>query len=257
MSFEDRPAKDVLTSVTARATRARAELHRSKLRGDEELRKGQKEAESRKHKEELRLERERMMLQESLKALQGAGRMPRYLSDSSLSMKNPQVPKVDSGSPRVSRDRDVEGLLHKQKEDQLEMPRRLRNTLEGDLHIASRKGADARWDRIQKEKMKKWSSLDVDILQSSGDLRRMAFTPPLRRSHTQKHAHTRSQSPFPLRRIGETASADSSPKLSTRSSSMGNLPSIGGQSPSPFRPDSTAQRRVFADVHLPPILDKI
>jgi hypothetical protein len=91
--------------------RARAELHRTKLRGEEELRKEQKEAESQKV------------------SSQHATR-PKRGSDSSIALKKPQIPSVtiDAGSPEVKRTPEQRG----QKEEEQDLPRRLRNTLEGD-----------------------------------------------------------------------------------------------------------------------------
>ena len=252
MSLDERQAKDVLTSVTPRSTRARAELYRNKLRGEEELRKEQKEAESQRFREEQRLEKERLLLQESLRTLHGPkhGPRPKIVSDSSTALKKPQVPKlaIDAGSPEVKRATEQRG----QKEEEPDLPRRLRNTLEGDLHKASKKGTDARWDRMQREKTKKWSSLDFDILQSSpGDLRRMAFTPPLRRANTDRQERTRSQSPS-LRKSSDPASSNLKPTFSTRSSSLNNLPAIEKPPASPS-PTSASRRRGSTDVQLPPI----
>lgn len=254
MSFDERQGKDVLTSVTPRSMRARAELHRTKLRGEEELRKEQKEAESQKAREELRLDKERTLLQESLRTLlssQHATR-PKRGSDSSIALKKPQIPSVtiDAGSPEVKRTPEQRG----QKEEEQDLPRRLRNTLEGDLYKATKKGEEVRWDRIQKEKMKKWSSLDLDILQSSsGDLRRMAFTPPLRRANTSRHERTRSQSPS-LRKTSDPKTSSLIATSVIRSSSMSNLPAIDRKPPP--SPSAKSQKKDPFDVQLPPISPK-
>ncbi|XP_062505756.1 uncharacterized protein LOC134182375 [Corticium candelabrum] len=266
MSLDERRGKDV-TSLTARSVRTRAELYRSKLRGEEELRKEQKEAESRKLREEQRLDRDRLLLQESLRMIRDvkySPNMPKHSSDSSLALNSKrhvqQVPKliVGSSSPLLGQRQAPEQLSQEQRRHSSDVPRRLRSTLEGDLHRAVKKGADARWDRFQKEKMKKWSSLDLDIMQSDTEgLRSVAFTPPLlQRSLVQKHLHTRSHSPSPLRKISEPASPFSSPKLSTRSISMGNLPSIEAKSSDALQQNSTFSSTGSASVHLPPIHDK-
>jgi hypothetical protein len=233
MSFDERQGKDVLTSVTPRSMRARAELHRTKLRGEEELRKEQKEAESQKV------------------SSQHATR-PKRGSDSSIALKKPQIPSVtiDAGSPEVKRTPEQRG----QKEEEQDLPRRLRNTLEGDLYKATKKGEEVRWDRIQKEKMKKWSSLDLDILQSSsGDLRRMAFTPPLRRANTSRHERTRSQSPS-LRKTSDPKTSSLIATSVIRSSSMSNLPAIDRKPPP--SPSAKSQKKDPFDVQLPPISPK-
>ena len=199
--MELRPHQDVIAAKSPRAARARAHLSRANSHQQNLRSELHKEAESAHSKESHRLARETRDLRDTLALLRESQddtnqrKLKGSVSDSILDAKS-RPPVIIRIPTRV-----VEA------EYEPDLPRRLRPTIQDDLKKAIKKGAEARWERIQREKLGKLGLLaPPNAGDKFAEFARNALTPPPSRLR-------RASSPS---QIGGSRSASSSPKTSPR-----------------------------------------